>query len=90
MGEKLAFAGVLEEKLQLPGEALGELKLSVLGDRRALIENHRGLLQCSRELLAVRGKGLCLRIFGAELQIEAMDGGDLLLSGRLERAEWEA
>ena len=90
MGEKLAFAGVLEEKLQLPGEARGELKLSVLGDRRALIENHRGLLQCSRELLAVRGKGLCLRIFGAELQIEAMDGGDLLLSGRLERAEWEA
>ena len=90
MKKRMSFSGQLAERLELPGEALGELKLSVLGDRRALIENHRGLLQCSRELLAVRGKGLCLRIFGAELQIEAMDGGDLLLSGRLERAEWEA
>ncbi len=86
---KPSFAGTLGERLQIPGEALGELKLSVLGDRRALIENHRGLLHCTEELVAVRGRHLNLRIFGGGLRIEAMDGGDLLLSGRLERAEWE-
>lgn len=86
---KPSFAGTLGERLQIPGEALGELKLSVLGNHRALIENHRGLLHCTEELLAVRGECMSLRIIGAALRIEAMDGCDLLLSGRLERAEWE-
>ena len=59
---KPSFTGTLGERLQIPGEALGELKLSVLGDHRALIENHRGLLHCSEDLLAVRGMhmSLCL------------------------------
>ncbi len=86
---KPSFAGTLGERLQIPGEALGELKLSALGNHRALIENHRGLLHCTEELVAVRGQRLHLRIFGAGLCIEAMDGSDLLLSGRLDRAEWE-
>ena len=36
---KPSFAGTLGDRLQIPGEALGELKLSVLG-------NHRALLPC--------------------------------------------
>ena len=86
---KPSFTGTLGERLQIPGEALGELKLSVLGDHRALIENHRGLLHCSEDLLAVRGMHMSLRIFGGSLRIEAMDGSDLLLSGRLKRVDWE-
>ncbi len=86
---KPSFAGTLGERLQIPGEALGELKLSVLGNHRALIENHRGLLHCTEDLVAVRGQRLHLHIYGAALRIEAMDGSDLLLSGRLDRAEWE-
>ena len=84
-----SFAGTLGERLQLPGEALGSLKLSALGNRRALIENHKGLLHCTEEMIAVRGRGLTLRVYGAELRIEAMDGSDLLLSGRLDRVEWQ-
>ena len=83
------FAGTLGERLQIPGEALGEMKLSVLGNRRALIENHKGLLHCTEELIALRGERSMLRIFGAALQIVAMDGSDLLLSGHLDRIEWE-
>lgn len=86
---KLPFAGMLEERWNLPGQALGELRLSVLGKRRALIENHRGLLCCSEDCVAVRGAGASLRLLGTQLRIEAMDGADLLLSGSLERAEWE-
>ena len=85
---KPSFAGTLGERLSIPGEALGRLKLSVLGNRRAFIENHRGVLHCTEELIAVRGEGMTLSLFGAGLRIEAMDGSDLLLSGSLERAEW--
>ena len=85
---KPGFAGTLAERLQIPGEALGRLKLNVLGNRRAFIENHKGLLHCTEELVTVRGEGMNLSLFGASLRIEAMDGSDLLLSGRLDRAEW--
>ena len=86
--KKLPFAEKLGEKLDLPGEALGLLKLSVWGRGRILVENHGGILCCSPELLAVRREGGSLLLFGEKLCIEAMDGGDLLLSGRLDRAEW--
>lgn len=86
---KPSFAGTLGERLQIPGEALGECKLSVLGNRRALVENHRGLLHCTEELISFRARQGVLRVFGAALRIEAMDGSDLLLSGRLDRIEWE-
>ncbi len=86
---KLPFAGALEERLHLPGQAMGELQLSVLDNRRALIENHRGLTACTEELVAVRGARGSLRLIGRELWIEAMDGSSLLLRGRLDRAEWD-
>lgn len=87
--KKLPFAEKLEEKLALPGEALGLLKFSAWGRGRVLLENHGGILCCSPELLAVRCEGGRLLLYGEALCIEAMDGGDLLLSGRLDRAEWD-
>lgn len=86
---KPSFAGNLGERLHVPGEALGECKLSVLGNRRALVENHRGLLHCTEELISLRAGQGVLCVFGAGLRIEAMDGGDLLLSGCLDRIEWQ-
>lgn len=79
----------LGEKLELPGEALGELKLSVWGDRLALLENHGGILHWSRELLAVRAGRISLLLSGQDLEIQAMDGGALLLRGSLEKLEWK-
>ena len=79
----------LGEKLELPGEALGEPKLSIWGDRLALLENHGGILHWSDELLALRWGGGSLLLHGADLRIRAMDGGTLLLGGRLERLEWK-
>ena len=58
----------LEEKARLPEEALsGELKLSVTAGKRALLENHRGILAFESSLVTVaarrgrvilRGEGL--------------------------------
>lgn len=85
----LPLARKLEEKLELPGEALGELKLSVWSDRLALLENHGGILHWSGELLAVRcGRGTLL-LSGRDLQIQAMDGGALLLRGKLTGLTWK-
>ena len=90
MKKQLSFAGTLSERLALPGESLGELKLSVVGAWRALIENHRGLLCCTEELVSVRGGGGSLSLEGTGLRIEAMNERELLVIGQLSQAKWEA
>ena len=82
------FTGALSERLMLPGELLGELKISVVGARRALIENHQGLLLCSPELISVRGGRGSLSLRGSELRIEAMNERELLICGRIALVEW--
>lgn len=89
MKKHWSFSGELAERLELPGEALGEGKLSVVSSRRALIENHRGLLHCTEELISVRlGRG-SLQLYGTGLTIEAMNETEMLVCGKLERAEWD-
>ena len=83
-----SLAGALSERLMLPGELLGELKISVVGARRALIENHQGLLLCSPELISVRGGRGSLSLRGSELRIEAMNERELLICGRIALVEW--
>ncbi len=83
-----SFAGALSERLMLPGELLGELKISVVGARRALIENHQGLLLCTPELISVRSGRGSLSLRGLELRIEAMNERELLICGRIALVEW--
>ena len=70
-------------------QALGELKLTVTGDRQILVENHRGLELVTQELIELKwNKGL-LRLYGTGLLIAAASKEQLLVSGKLERIEWE-
>ncbi len=84
------LAADLAEKLQLPEEALlGAAKLTVTAGRRALIENHRGILEYGTEHMVVstgRGK---ISINGDNLSLLAMNKNELLISGRLQSVEWE-
>lgn len=80
----------LAEKLDMPEDILYSApKLSLVAGRRALIENHRGVLEYSPERIVVslrRGK-LCLS--GTELWLKAMNGSELLVQGHIRSVEWE-
>ncbi len=80
----------LTERLELPDEALlGAVKLTVTGGRRAVVENHRGVLEYGEERIVIsagRGK---LSIGGSGLGIEAMNRRELLIRGRIQTVEWE-
>ena len=80
----------LAERLQLPEEAVsGAVKLTAVGDRRLLIERHQGLLEYSGETIRVStGRGQ-LVLHGANLEMSAMNQAELLVSGRLQRLDWE-
>ena len=88
--KKEGLAQALAERLELPAEAVpGSAKLSVVGGRCALIENHRGILAYSPEQIVVStGRGrICLN--GAELRLSAMNRDELLIQGKLQSVEWE-
>lgn len=77
------------ERLDLPAEAAGASKLTVIGGRQALVENHRGLLEYGEELIRVKLDAGELVLRGSELRLTVMTGKELLIRGRLLAAEWE-
>lgn len=80
----------LAERLELPEEAaLNAAKLTLTGGKRALVENHRGLLEYSTEQITVRiGRGRII-LRGSDLTVAAMNRKELLVCGRITSAEWE-
>ena len=89
MKESREWAAALADKLDLPGELLpGAGSLTVSGGRRAHIEGHRGILAYSEEMVAVSFGRQRLTICGSGLRLEAMNGSELLITGRIRTAEW--
>ena len=83
------IAGELAERLQLPGEALGELSVRTAG-RAALVENHRGLLSFTEGCIIVAGtRGRRLTVRGTGLFVEAMTKKEMLICGALQAIEWD-
>ena len=79
----------LAERLELPEEiAAGAARLTVTG-RRALIENHSGILECDPERIVVNTESGRLLLSGTSLVIKGMDKGELLIGGRFQHVEWE-
>ena len=71
----------IAERLDLPAE-------TVTGRRRALVENHCGLLEYSHECIVVDGGRVRVCIRGTNLQLVAMDSTALLISGTIACAEF--
>ncbi len=79
----------IAEKLNIPGQIMpGVPRITITGRRRALIENHGGIIKYGGELIELGGKTRVL-IRGSELQIVAMNRTDMVISGRILSAEYE-
>ncbi len=75
----------------MPAELLdGVSRLTLTGGENVRIEQHRGILTFSPELVEVRSGGkLRLRLRGETLRIEGMDREELLITGRIHTVELE-
>lgn len=74
----------LTKRLELPGELLsGVPRLTLTGSDSVLVENHGELLSYTDELLELGCGRLRLRIRGEGLLLRAMDGEQLLVTGRI-------
>lgn len=64
----------------LPGQPLVELA----GERRVLIEHHKGVTQYTREQICVKVKFGHVRIDGCGLELNRMSKEQLIISGRID------
>lgn len=91
MDKKPRRPGLMErtaELLDLPADVLAGLpRLELVGDGELRIENHKGILAYGREEIHVSGGAFLLKIRGRELELRAMTGLELLITGRIQQIQ---
>lgn len=72
------------ETFDLPADALTGLpKLELVGDGELRVENHKGILAYGREEIHVSGGVFLIKIAGQGLELRAMTGIELLITGKI-------
>lgn len=72
------------EVLDIPADALAGLpKLELVGDCELRVENHKGILAYGREEIHISGGIYLIKIAGRELELRAMTGVELLITGTI-------
>ena len=89
MDRKPRGSGLLEraaQALDLPADALaGVPRLELVGDRELRVENHRGILSYGTEEIHISAGTFVVRVTGRELELRAMTGRELLITGKVEQ-----
>ena len=75
--------------LDLPEEAAGTPKLTLLGREHALVENHGGIYQYRAEEIALYTRAGTLRVAGGNLDIREVSPERLLITGRIDSLCYE-
>lgn len=89
MARKPGAAERAAELLDLPVDSLaGVPRLTLVGSRSAVVEQHRGLLLYSPEQIEIEGGRVRLRIRGDGLRLQAMDREALLVRGEIVSVEF--
>ena len=76
--------GLLERTVQaldIPGEAAGLVRVELPGRHEVRMSNHRGILAYGTEEILVSGGKLIVKIRGEGLELKAMNGSELLITG---------
>lgn len=72
------------QALDLPADALAGLpRVELVGDREVRMENHRGILAYGSEEIHVSGGPFVIKVVGEELELRAMTGLELLITGHI-------
>ena len=70
------------ETFDLPADALAGLP-KLVGDGELRVENHKGILAYGQEEIHVSGGVFLIKIAGQGLELRAMTGIELLITGKI-------
>ncbi len=89
MKAKRERAELLADRLDIPADALGSMKLSLCGRSRLLVENHGGIISYGDSLIVIGCGQARLIVRGGGLRLAAMSAGDMLICGTITALEFE-
>lgn len=86
--------GILEKKKKLSTRAAdlfelpfdtvaGFMKVTITGCQRVLVENHKGILKYTQDVIEIGGDDVVLRIHGENMELLAMNRADLQIKGKI-------
>lgn len=84
--------GLLERAAQtfdIPGETVGLPRVELVGRHEVRMANHRGILAYGKEEIMVSGGKLLVRFRGKGMELKAMTGSELLITGTIFSIEVE-
>ena len=72
----------------LPADVIaGVPKIELVGDGEFRMENHKGILSCGGDEIHISG-GICLvKVSGEALEVRAMTGFEVLVTGKIRSVE---
>ena len=81
---RVRFLERTAEVFDLPADAVaGVPRLELVGDGELRVENHKGILAYGGEEIHVSGGPFVIRVEGEGLELRAMTGLELLITGRI-------
>ena len=81
---RFGFLERAAETFDLPADALAGLpKVELVGDGELRVENHKGILAYGREEIHISGGIYLIKISGQDLELRAMTGIELLITGKI-------
>lgn len=90
MEKRRPMLELMVEAADLPAEMMPGMPLVELcGDRKVLVENHRGVREYSPERISVRLTKGSLIIRGRKLNLEKMQAQTLIVTGTVEGLDFE-
>ncbi|NLL77502.1 MAG: sporulation protein [Clostridiales bacterium] len=76
---------IIVESLKLPKDSmLGASIVTITGNTDAFVENYRGILEYSEELILLQGKTCQISIIGKKMSIDYYTNEDMKISGYIE------
>ena len=85
MGKTGTSLQYLEDKLPDAGQP----SVNVISGRTLYMNGHGGILELGREHIGIAVKRGRISVRGTELSLQAMNGTELVITGRIGSVEWE-
>lgn len=86
--EKNIIKKVFAENFELPKDVVYDIpQIRVIGDGEAYVENHKGIIEYSSDLLRLNSKIGIIKITGNNLYIKKVSGEDICVVGEIKSIE---
>lgn len=79
----------LSDTFELPKEIVLDIpNIKMIGSMEAVVENHKGILEYSQEILRINSASGIIKILGKNLEIKEINQEDILIKGDIDLIEF--